>query len=265
MHFHWLSERRRERILAQPFPSAWQAIIERNLGHWAQLNAEERAQLLQLVQVFVAEKQFEGCGGLALDDEIRVTIAANACLLLLGLPHDMYRDVSSILVYPSTVVQPRRTRSIFDATIAVEGAPQPLLGETHTHGPVLLAWDAVRRGSHDPGAGHNVVFHEFAHKLDMLDGSVDGTPPLRDSAALKRWAAVCSRVFLALRADTTAGKRTFLDAYAATSEAEFFAVVSNYFFDRPLELQEHEAELYAVMQAFYQQDPARRTSGAAPV
>jgi Mlc titration factor MtfA (ptsG expression regulator) len=258
MYIHWLSERRRNQILAQPFPDSWRAIIVRNLGHWAHLSVEERGQLEQLVQVFVAEKSFEGCAGLELDDEMRVTIAANACMLLLGLPHDMYRDVESILVYPSTVVQPRRMRSIFDASVAIEAEPQSLLGEAHTHGPIILAWDAVHRGSRGPGTGHNVVFHEFAHKLDMLDGSIDGTPPLRNSAALKRWAEVCSRVYLQLRADSAAGKPTFLDPYGGRSEAEFFAVATEFFFDEPVELRQQHADLYGVLQAFYQQDPAQR-------
>ncbi|HEX4355400.1 MAG TPA: zinc-dependent peptidase, partial [Polyangiales bacterium] len=174
MHVPWLSEHRRKRILETPFPVAWRAIIERSLRHWSHLNADEQHHLEQLVQVFVAEKNFEGCGGFAIDDVVRVTIGADACMLLLGLPHDMYRDVESILVYPSTVVQPRRVRSIFDASVAIEPAAQALLGEAHLHGPVVLAWDAVQRNHFDAAAGHNVVFHEFAHKLDMLDGPIDG-------------------------------------------------------------------------------------------
>src|SRR3954451_16472698 len=120
MVFQWLRERRREQILAEPFPLAWRELMAAELAHFARLNEDERAQLEQLVQVFVAEKHFEGCAGLELDDEMRVTIAANACLLLLGLPHDMYREVDSILLYPTTVVRPQRARSVFDASLTVE-------------------------------------------------------------------------------------------------------------------------------------------------
>jgi hypothetical protein len=262
MLFHWLRERRREQILAQPFPGAWRGLMANELAHFAQLNEDERQYLEQLVQVFAAEKHFEGCAGLAIDDEMRVTIAANACLLLLGLPHDMYREVDSILVYPSTVLRPQRTRSVFDASLSVEPARAALIGEAHMLGPVILAWDAVQRGSRNPGLGHNVVFHEFAHKLDMLDGSVDGTPPLRNGDELKRWADVCSQSYLQLRADHEAGRHTFLDPYAAQSEAEFFAVATEGFFCEPIELRLHDPELYAVLQAFYRQDPALRMQRA---
>jgi Mlc titration factor MtfA (ptsG expression regulator) len=262
MVFHWLRERRRAQILAHPFPSAWRGLMSKELAHFAQLNDAERQYLEQLVQVFVAEKHFEGCAGLELDDEMRVTIAADACLLLLGLPHDMYREVDSILVYPTTVVRPQHARSVFDASLRVEPTRDALIGEAHMHGPVILAWDAVQRGSRNPGLGHNVVFHEFAHKLDMLDGSVDGTPPLRNGDELRRWAEVCSQSYLQLRADHEAGRHSFLDPYAAQSEAEFFAVATEVFFCEPVELQAHSPELYAVLQAFYRQDPARRVQRA---
>ncbi len=256
--FAWWRQRQREKILAQPFPEAWRLVIDRNVGHAAFLDAEERKLLEDMSQVFLEEKQLEGCGGLELTDEIRVTVAANACLLLLGLDHDMYRRVKSVLIYPSTVRQPERKRGVFHGHAYEPTRSSPLLGEAHKRGPVILVWDAARHGSWNAHDGHNVIFHEFAHKLDMLDGDVDGTPPLRGSAQLRRWAEVCSRIYLELRARTERGRKTFLDAYGATNEAEFFAVATETFFEQPKQLRKRHPELYALLQDFYRQDPAQR-------
>lgn len=259
--FEWWRARRREQILAEPFPASWRAIIERNVGYAALLSADERRRLEDLVQVFLAEKQLEGCGGLSLTDEIRVTVAANACILLLGLDHDMYRSVDRVLIYPTTVVPPERKQSVFElATRAVEPV-HPLLGEAHVGGPVIVAWDAARRGSRHPRSGHNVVFHEFAHKLDMLDGDPDGTPPLRGSRQLRRWAEVCSTAYADLRRQAARGERSFIDAYGAQSEAEFFAVATEGFFEQPQRLLREQPALYDVLRAFYRQDPAARLAG----
>src|SRR5690606_3062559 len=153
------------------------------------LDADERQRLSQLVQVFIADKHWEGCGGLTLTDEIRVTIAGQACLLVLGtcdaIRGDLYSNVETILVYPSTVV-PRRVREPATEAPGVVHPVLPLIGEAHERGPVILTWDAVRRSARRPGLGYNVVYHEFAHKLDMLDGAVDGVPPLGDRAEHER-------------------------------------------------------------------------------
>lgn len=232
--------------------------MDDNVGHLRYLGEDERQRLRDMVQVFLAEKTLEGCGGLALTDEIRVTIAASACLLLLGLDHDMYRRVDSILVYPTTVQPPARPMGFFELPTTPTPQNHPLLGEAHRGGPVILVWDAVRRGARNPRSGHNVVLHEFAHKLDMLDGSVDGTPPLRGSAQLQAWAAVCSTAFDTLRAQADAGERTFMDSYGAESEGEFFAVATEAFFERPHALLRDQPALYETLRAFYRQDPASR-------
>jgi Mlc titration factor MtfA (ptsG expression regulator) len=258
MLFRWLTERRRRAIEAHPFPDAWEEHLCTNVAFWSQLADDERAHMRRLVQVFLAEKHWEGCGGLELTDEIRVTIAADACLLLLGRDHSLYDDVRSVLVYPTTVVRPRRSRAFFATTPELEEPPPALLGEAHHGGPVILVWDAVRRGARDPDDGRNVVFHEFAHKIDMLDGDADGTPPLRGSAARRRWAEVCSEVFLALRRSVERGRPTFLDAYGATDEAEFFAVATEAFFERAEAMRDALPELYALLANFYNQDPAAR-------
>jgi len=213
-----------------------------------------------MMQVFLEEKQWEGCGGLDLSDEIRVTIAAQACLLQLGLPHDYYRNVESILVYPSTVITPEQQPGVFERLTGPLESPVPILGQAFARGPVILVWDAVKHDARHPGQGHNVVYHEFAHKLDMLDGTADGTPPLRDSTELADWVAVCSREFLRLRSLTEKGHKTFLDAYGAENEAEFFAVATEEFFDRPLALLGHAPDLYRVLSDYYRQDPAGRVN-----
>lgn len=257
--FEWWHERKRAEILQAPFPPSWMDTLGRNVAHYARLTDEEKQRLHELTQVFIAEKTWEGCGGLTLTDEMRVTIAGQACLLVLELPHRMYREVEAILVYPSTVLRPAAGQGVFvRAADPIVHGPVALLGEAHLGGPVVLAWDRVLRDGKRPQDGHNLVYHEFAHKLDMLDGSADGTPPLHDRAALARWAKTCESAFLALREATAQGRASELDSYGATNEAEFFAVATEHFFDRPGPLQQHLPELYEVLKGFYRQDPAAR-------
>ncbi|PKN58347.1 MAG: hypothetical protein CVU56_06210 [Deltaproteobacteria bacterium HGW-Deltaproteobacteria-14] len=258
----WLRDRRRRKLLERPFPAEWLDILRTNVAHVAWLDAAELAHLCDLVQVFVAEKTWEGCGGLELTDEIRVTIAGDACLLILALPHDLYRKIDTILVYPSTVVSPPRPLGLFEVPQGPVGDGTPILGEAHLHGPVILTWDAVRRGARHPEHGHNVVFHEFAHKLDMFDNAADGTPPLEHREDYARWSKVCSASFAALRERTRQGHLSVLDPYGATNEAEFFAVATEAFFYIPVALREHEAALYDVLRRFYRQDPATRREPA---
>lgn len=252
--------RRRKRILAERFPSAWEQIIDENVPHTRHLNASERQALYNMVQVFVAEKNFEGVGGLEMTDEIRVTIAAQACLLLLGLPHNYYRNVKSIIVYPSTVVAPRQARSVFDPSVMVEEEDQPILGQAILHGPVILVWDAALKGGRHQRDGHNVIFHEFAHKLDMLDGSIDGAPPLRDREEYRDYVDTCNQEYQRLQKELSQGKRSFLDEYGSTNPAEFFAVATEQFFERPLPMMREAPKLYRVLKDYYQQDPAERES-----
>ena len=255
--FGWLRARHHRRILEHPFPESWNAILERNVAHWKLLDDAERAQLRSLVQVFVAEKQWEGCGGLELTDEIRITISGLACLLVLSLDHVLYSNVKTILVYPSTVMAPGR-QSALSSGITIQGPVIPIYGQSIVRGPVVLVWDAVLRGAIHPERGHNVAYHEFAHKLDMLDGCVDGTPPLADHVQYERWVKVCTREYDELRRRTAKGQRTFLDAYGSTNPGEFFAVVTEYFFDKPLQMKRHHPELYSLLHEFYRQDPAGR-------
>ena len=270
--FSWLDERRRKRLLEAPFPAHWRRTLARNMVHFGYLDASEQERLCALVQLFVAEKEWEGCNGLALTDEMKVTIAGQACLLLLGFfdaaggpvfrGPELYANVETILVYPSTFVPRRAEGSIF-AIPGVEHPMLPLLGEAHRRGPVILTWDAVRsagrqRGSRGRELAHNVVYHEFAHKLDMLDGAADGVPPLGDKAEYERWNRVCKAEYERLRELSDAGREGVLDPYGSTDESEFFAVVTETFFDAPIALAEEHPALYEVLSAFYRQDTAAR-------
>lgn len=256
--FQWLANRRRKKLTAAPFPTAWEDIIRHNVAHYCMLSAAERAQLRALIQVFIAEKYWEGAGGLILTDEIRVTISAQACLLLLGLPHNYYRNVESIIVYPSTVVPPERKPGFFENALEPVEPSHPIIGQAFRQGPVIIIWDAALQGGRHPESGHNVIYHEFAHKLDMLDGAADGTPPLRDRAEYRDWVVTCSHEYLRLKRDAEHGKRSFLNTYGATNEAEFFAVATEQFFDQPRLMIKHAPELYRVLKEYYRQDPVSR-------
>jgi len=257
--FDWWRERKREQILAQAFPEAPLAAIERNVAHYRRLDAAEQQRLRDLVQVFVAEKHWEGCGGLVLTEDMKFIIGAQACLLILDLPHRLYENVESIFVYPSAVLRPEETQGVFVRSRAlVASGPIALLGEAHVRGPVVLAWDRVLCDGQRERDGHNLVYHEFAHKLDMLDGAPDGTPPLASWEQREEWHQVCERVFLDLRRRRERGEPTFIDGYGATNEAEFFAVITEQFFEQPRALRQAEPALYRVLSAFYRQDPAAR-------
>jgi Mlc titration factor MtfA (ptsG expression regulator) len=258
--FHWLRDYHRSEVRKRQFPPAWEDIVRKNVAHYSVLDDDEREELRAMVQVFLDEKLWEGCGGLELTDEIRVTIAAQACLLQLGLPHDYYRNVESILVYPTTVMLPEHKLGVFERVDGPVAEDVPILGQACSQGPVILVWDAVLRGARHPEQGHNVVYHEFAHKLDMLDGAADGTPPLADREQMADWIEVCSREFSHLRQLAEKGHKTFLDAYGTKNEAEFFAVATEEFFDRPHSLHEHAHDLYHVLSAYYHQDPAGRAA-----
>ena len=216
--------------------------------------------------MFLGEKHFEGCAGLVLTDEIKLTIAAQACLLLLHRDMDYYPGLQSILVYPSTYFA--NTTRHREAGV-LEETRHSRLGEAWHSGAVVLAWDAVRNGAANPEDGHNVVLHEFAHQLDFEDGSADGAPLLGgDGPFWKRpakyitWAKVLSEEFKQLQATVEFQKHSILDAYGATNAAEFFAVATEFFFEKPHALQQKHPELYAELKSFYKQDPVHWSAPA---
>lgn len=258
MIFRWLTERRRDRLREQPFPPQWDEILERNVTAVRFLSDKERERLRELVVVFIDEKHWEGCGGLELTDEIRVTVSGAACLLLLGRDHDLMREVESILVYPSAVLLPDSGLGTLDGRPRVVEGSTPVLGAAHRGGPVVLAWDAVLHGSRNARDGRNLVIHEMAHKIDFLDGHADGTPPLESRSELERWAAACARAFQGVREGTD----PVLRDYAGTNEAEFFAVASEVFFERPRQLAREHPDLYRVLAELYNLDLAARPATA---
>ena len=253
---HLLRRFRRPKLRATPLPREYVSIIERNVPHYCELTREEKRKLQQDVQVFLAEKRFEGAGGLEMTDEIRVTIAAQACLLLLGDPKtDYYPYLRNIIVYPSTYVAPTKQQT---GHLVTEGA-QARLGEAWSQGGnLVLSWDAVKKGCCDTSDAHNVVLHEFAHVLDNEDGGMDGAPLLPSRSAHAPWARILSAEFDNLRRDLARGAPTVLRPYAAQSPAEFFAVATETFFERPLALRERHRALYDQLRKFYNQDPAAR-------
>ncbi len=243
--------------LEGPFPAEWTEIVERNVPLARSLPEADRRELERLVRLFLAEKSFEGAGGFSVTDEVRVTIAAHACLLLLHRDTDVYPELETIIVYPSTYVAPT-TRHEGPVVIEEESAR---LGESWERGMVVLAWDSVESSARQAGDGHNVVLHEFAHQLDQEDGTMDGAPDLGTRARYTAWARVLGDEYEELVARVHAGRGSDLDAYGATSPPEFFAVVTEMFFEKPLRLRARHPELYEALADFYQQDPASRASG----
>ena len=258
MFLTWLKRRRRRRLLAQPFPDHWAEMVRRNVYHYAFLTERQQAKLRDDLRILVAEKNWEGCGGLLMTDEIKVTIAAQAALLLIGLEGEYFEMVQSILVYPDAYVAPGQT--ITRGGVALEGESHRE-GEAWYRGPVILSWaDALAGGRHESD-GDNLVLHEFAHQLDMQNGrSIDGTPLLAQRQQYDRWQRVMHAEFDRLQRDCRRGRPTLLDCYGAENIAEFFAVSTECFFERPVEMRQRHPQLYDILRDFYCQDPARRAT-----
>jgi MtfA peptidase len=254
----FLKKRRRDRIRSRPFPAEWREILLRLYSMYSRLPPADRRELEGLIQVFLAEKKFEGCGGQEITDQVRVLVAAQACLLLLHRDTECYPRLHSILVYPSSYIA-KTWHWENDGTI-VEG-DQARGGESWPHGTVVLAWDGTVAGAVELDKSRNLVLHEFAHQLDQEDGVVDGAPLLDGSTffqTLQRyrtWAKVLSEEFQQLRCAAEDGRETVLDTYGAQNPAEFFAVATECFFEKPGRLQERHPALYAELKEFYRQDP----------
>lgn len=254
MTLGFFKERRRRRLRAQPVSDEWRAIISRNLPFFDHLTPHDQKELLGHVQVFLAEKRFEGCAGLEVTEEMRVTIATQACLLLLHRKTKYYPRLITILIYPSGYVVDEERH--LDGNVWEEG-PGGRLGETEGRmGSLVLAWDAAKSGAIDPSDGMNLVLHEFAHQLDFEDHLADGVPALRSRGDHAAWAEVMKVEFAALQAADATGIPTLLDTYGASNPAEFFAVATEAFFERPHALHRQHPRLYGEMRRFFQQDPA---------
>jgi Mlc titration factor MtfA (ptsG expression regulator) len=246
-------KKRREKLRGTPLSAEQRAVVLRNVAYVARLSAADQRELEGHVQVFLAEKSFEGCGGLAMTDEIKLTIAAQACVLLLHRETGYFSRLDSILVYPSTYVARNQRRKIGDLVLESD---RVLLGESSVRGAVVLAWDAVQRGASGRGEGHNVVLHELAHQLDAEDGAMDGAPNLGTRAWYLAWAHVLGTEYDELRERVDAQEPSDIDAYGASEPAEFFAVVTEAFFENGAQLDRRHPALYEALRAFYRQDPA---------
>jgi len=243
---------RRKRVLKKPFPEAWEAILLQNVPLYQRLPPELKSDLKNHVQIFLAEKSFEGCGGLTITDEIRVTVAGLACLLLLNRNTRHYPGLQAILVYPAAYVVNSKRK---EGMVQLPDQREVHLGESWNNGTVVLSWCDVSRTSHDVRDGHNLVLHEFAHQLDQEDGVGDGVPILEQRSKYLAWAQVLNREYERLVHLTERGKKDVLQAYGATNPAEFFAVATEAFFEKPKQLHQKHPELYDQLKDFFHLDP----------
>ncbi len=235
-------------------PDTWRTILAAGSAHWALLSEHERERLGERADHVLRTKRWEAAQGQELTDEVRTVVAGHAGLLILGLDTSAYDRVGSIVVRSRAM---RRTAPMAGPAPGVlMDSPGAVDGEAHhADGPIMLVWPSARREARNPRLGRDVVLHEFSHKLDMLDGTIDGTPPIADAALRRRWVEVCTAEYQAVR-DGVAGRA--LRPYAGTNPGEFFAVATETFFTRPLLVQEHKPDLYEVLVAYYGQDPAAR-------
>ncbi len=242
---------RRRRASRTPFPEAWHAILAKRVPFYARFDPEEKARFDAKLKVFVLTKHFEGVKGMEVDDEVRVTIGAAAARLTMNLPDEHYARLIDIVVYPSGF----KSKSHDD---------MPALGLAFGAGTVVLSWDAVVSGLADPTDGHDTASHEFAHALDAADGEFDGTPELSTFEAYGPWTRVMSSAYDSLRRSHARHRETLLREYGATNEAEFFAVATEVFFEKPGQMRARHPELYATLSAYFRADPAKhrkRTAG----
>jgi hypothetical protein len=249
--YRFWRKRRRAAIAAEPLPAEWKAILERNVPLYVRLSDDLRERLHRRLRLFLHDKRFHGFQGVAIDDEIRVTVAGNACIPVLHRSVDEYAGFKSIYIYPSTFLVEHET---WDGRVR-NVARQARLGESWHRGPLVLAWDAALHGTRDMRDGHNVILHEFAHKLDGADGAVDGAPSLAQRSHYVSWARVMTREYKRLRRRAERRARTVMDHYGASEPQEFFAVLVETFFEKPRQLKKRHPELYAEMQRCFGLDP----------
>jgi Mlc titration factor MtfA (ptsG expression regulator) len=235
----WRAWRRRG-WLREPVPESWRALAEAHLPFLPLVAPEDEAAFWDHLRIFVRGRNWEGAGGLEVTEEMKVVVGGIAARLARRLPYGAYDHLSSVVLYPSHYKHKDEEHIVF--------------GEANRWGTVVLSWDAVRHGIGNPRDGHDTALHEFAHVLDVADGEFDGTPPLDDHAQLRAWAGVFSEHFLRLRSDGRR-RRALLRQYGATNEAEFFAVATEAFFEKPSQMRKKAPDLYEELKRFYGLDP----------
>jgi MtfA peptidase len=247
-----LTNLKRRRLKNKPFPLHWADIIEQNLPFYQYLPESLQKRLRDRINILLAEKQFIGCGGLQITDEIKVIIAAQACLLLLSDREDYYSNLTSILVYPSAYLV--NTKKYLGGFL-VEERQEVRLGESWDKDRIVLSWEQIKYDIKHWRDGHNVILHEFAHQLDAGDGSVNGVPLLDRKIDYRIWAQVFEQAYKKLLGNIERDSPTVINEYGATNPAEFFAVVTETFFEKPRQLRSQHPELYEQLKGYYQLDP----------
>jgi len=237
----------RKMLMAAPINDQWQQIIDKNVPVYKYLPEDLKSQLHGLINIFLLEKKFLGCQGIEITDEIKVTVAAQACILLLNRKTKYYPKLKTIYIYPHTYIANGG---------GVKGAR---LGESWQNGPVVLSWDSVLGGARNVHDGKNVVMHEFAHRLDQEDGDADGAPILENASSYKTWAHVLGKEYDSLRGKTRKRRRSVLNKYGSTNPAEFFAVATEAFFEKAKQMQKKQPELYEELKSYYRVDPVEWT------
>lgn len=257
----WFARWRRGRAVQRSPVSAaeWSAVVRR-FSFLQTLSADEQSRLRDLVAAFLTEKSLQGAGGLVMTRDIELVIAAQACLLVLNLDLDYYRDWVEVIVYPDEFIV---DHEYTDDNGIVHRVRAPLSGEAWERGPVVLSW--VDAEAADGGDGYNVVMHEFAHKIDILNGTADGFPPLHPDMDRRLWTQVFSEAYADMQQRLERHEYTLIDPYAAEDPAEFFAVLSELFFERPDTLNDVYPAVYAQLAAFYRQDPHARHNAATSI
>jgi len=252
LSFRQLQQFRRHKLFLKPLAPESIRILENNVSIYSLLPGALKKELHGRINIFLNEKEFIGCAGLQISNEIRITIAGNACLLLLKRDKRCFPGFTSILMYPDTYV----AKEVKSDGMVKSHEQSTRSGESWLRGPIVLSWADVMRGSLNPSDGHNVVLHEFAHKLDEANSTMNGLPVLRDSSHYAEWANVLSKEFDALLIRVNRGTNSVIDTYGTVSPAEFFAVATESFFEKPVQMKAKLPELYQQLDRFYNLDPA---------
>lgn len=243
---------RKEELLNKPFPESYLKILDANFKTYRKIAKDQQKKLFGLIHLFIDEKDFTGCEGLEITDEIKVTIAAQACLLLLNnKTQPWYKKLHTILVYPSAYIA--KDTSVEDDVISEEDSVR--LGESWGGGSIVLSWSHSKKGGRNFHDGENVILHEFAHQLDQVDGPADGVPNFDQRSSYLNWANLLSAEYKKLLRKTMKNQKTLLDKYGATNEAEFFAVATECFFEKPKQMSKKHPELYESLSRYYGLNP----------
>lgn len=254
MLFSWLKKRSRERIKGRPFPTEWSEFVQAHLWQYGALTADERTKLEHSIAILVAEKNWEGCNGLELNELSKVAVAAQVGLMTLGLGEEYFDNVMSVLIYPSAY---RATSQVAAGGVVME-SQSDRLGEAWYRGPVVLSLPDVFEGASSPNHARNLVIHEFAHQLDMLNSRVaDGIPPMETNEQAQKWIERFQRSFKQQVYNCQHRQHPLVDCYGATNEAEFFAVLSEAFFQNPRRIATYDPDLFDSLRTYYRQDPLR--------